>query len=184
MRVGALFAAAVVLTLGGCFHPLHVPPKAGQPSATVKFRINHMPPRTGRLRFRLLIDEHSVVHQPPRGGPSATWTRVKPGWRVFGLHSLFYYTRSYRQAYTAYTSYRCGTRTCSRSQTRYRTVTQMVPTGRCNRRLAVWTRPGQTYLFNYSYLGNFSCQLACYQQTHAGSGRFNLRPCAHTKHVR
>lgn len=183
-RLIAGLAVALSIVLGGCLYPLHEPPKRGLPAATVKFRINHVPRPTGALKFHLLIDSKQVVHRPPRQGPSATWTRVKPGWRVLRLKTLFYVRRSYQQAYTSYSSYKCGNSTCSRSQTRYRTVYRMVPTGVCRSPLLVYMRNKETYLLSYSYLGNRSCHLTCHRQVHAGEGRFRLIPCAHTRAVR
>jgi len=183
-RLAAGLALAMSVVVAGCLYPLHEPPKPGLPAATVKFRINHVPRPTGALRFHLLIDSKQVVHRPPRQGPSATWTRVKPGWRMVSLKTLFYVTRSYQQTYTTYSSYKCGNSTCSRSQTRQRTVYRTVPTGVCRSPLMVYVRNKETYLLSYSYLGHRSCHLTCHRQVHSGGGRFHLVPCTHTRAVR
>jgi len=179
LALGLLGAA-----LGGCYYPLHVPPKPGLPAATLKFRVDHVPRPTGALKFLLLIDSKLVEHRPPRQGPSATWTRVTPGWRVVSLRTMFYITQAYLQTYTVYSSYKCGNATCSRSQTQTRTAYRTVPTGVCRRPLMVYVRNGETYLFSYSYLGHRSCHLTCHRQVHGQGGQFQLLPCAHVRAVR
>jgi len=193
--------------VGGCL-PLHEPPKAGQPAATVKFRLSHLhKPRCHtfgsnalsnacRLRSLLTIDNRQVTYEPNPSGVVATWTRVKPGWRTFRLNSHWFHTWSTtrREQYTESRRTTCGTtydsytksyktKYCTKYEKKYRDVTRHHSARRasCDAGLAVYTRKGRTYLFTYSYLGASSCRLICHQQVHKPGGQFQLIPCAFSK---
>lgn len=166
----------------GCIS-YHKPPAPGKPAATVKFRINHYYYPSGANRFSnvLNIDDRRWPFHAVARGATATWTRVKPGWRTIELDTYLAYSYSRIESYTRYYSerYRCGSSTCyrSKSRTEYRTRYYTSVLGRCRRRFLAWFQNGAQYLIQYSYVGPVSCNMTCHQQVFTPDGRFRLLPC-------
>jgi len=211
-------ATAFGLWTGGC-RPIriHHPPKAGKPAATVKFRIGHQYRPRGYLPFGaqftsqpilsslLTIDGRSLPYRPIQGGVTATWTRVKPGWRTFAIQSSYsqrysvqvrqvYYETRYKpcmkyqcstQYFMGHSKYRCGYKssTCPKQVRRERLVwqTRTRYLGGCSAHLTVAMYDGATYLLTYSFLAPRTCQLICHRQVFHPDRSFRLIPCRYVK---
>lgn len=200
----------------GCVPPPHRPPAPGKPSAVVKFRIGHQyrpsafvwgavhsyPPS---LHSLLTIDNRRLDYVPVNHSVVATWTRVRPGWRVYRLGSWFsqqylvsvqevyYETRyksctrykcSYSYGYGGY-KHRCGYKTemCTKRERKYRTVqrSRWRTVARCAHSRAVYMRNGATYLLTYNYLGPGSCRIDCHEQIFMPDGRFRMVLCRYVR---
>lgn len=183
-RIANLFPVFLSVVIGtGCLPPLHKPPKPGKPSATLKFRINHYysSPMANQFLARILIDRRRWPFQAVRRGASSTWTRVKPGWRTVAASTYLAYrysvTVTYNENYSE--SYRCGTTTCYRNKTRtrYRTEYRSRTLGSCKRWVQAYFRNGGHYIIYYNYVGPFSCNVSCHQQSFLPGRGFRMVPC-------
>jgi hypothetical protein len=158
-----------------------------QPHAVVKIRVNHHatpgPSRAASLRLNqelLPLPEQADLKEA-----ATNFARIRPERAVFQLSTEFYHTTSRTETYYSTESYACGTtsgpysstRYCSRSVTKYRTVTDRVSDAHCKRTVAFTPQIGTLYLMQYDFYGQDECSLKCFIQTPEEGGEFSLSPC-------
>jgi hypothetical protein len=182
--------------LVGCVHKYEAP-LANQPHAIVKIRRAYASHAGTTLSEAAFIGKYQVLEQE-RGAEldetQTTAVRVHPGPIAWKVRSTYTHTEMRRvqeryteqEPYTTTERYSCGTSTCSRTVTRYRSQSKTrwvnrqvtVTDATCTSQARQLAEVGHVYLLQYSYTGPEICSLLCVEQAPRADGQFDSKPCA------
>ena len=195
------FTVFSAVGLAACAHA-YQPPSAGEPHAILKMRRTYEKSAGTQLSEVVKVGD-DVGYEAASDATMASTPKmdailVHPVPTELAFHAQFshpythlvleHYTE--QEPYQAMESYSCGygssARFCTRSTTKYRSVsktrwvnrTDIVVDGACRQDAALSPKQGSSYLLQYTYQDNGICSLSCFEQVPAQDGSINQKPCA------
>jgi hypothetical protein len=171
--------------LAGCNLPAkYVEPLPAEPHATLKYRFKYHKHFDRSFQHQLLINnKYTAIPDINDFLVTNTGTlRIIPGNTNTKYSSEFFFTTSHQKAENVTEYYSCSSgghsSTCTRTVTRYTTVTEHHTQAYCDTKFTFVVQEGRFYLVQFDFYGDKSCSYSCHEQVfHDQDDKFDLIPC-------